>query len=239
MSALRWLPWLLAAVALTTFPVVLGGSGVLLALIWFVVLLAYRWLVGGQQPRGRLVANIVFGALCFLAGFEGGWYVLPAVLAFAYGDWRGVDSVTRVPARLWQGPLALTLAAAFAGWLAIVVVLFAPLYAMASSTVAPGLAPAPGITGTVNLVDLGLRPQAGLLLGSLAVLFALAVAAAVLFERSHSRAARRLLVAIAVLLASVVLIGAWTIGPWLLPSLALLLAAIGTTRGLAPTDTAS
>lgn len=84
----RWLPWALSAGALVLF-VAISPSGFLLAGGWALVILVARVLAGVASSRdGRLAVDAIFTVVCILAAFEGGWYLIPAAVAFIVADRR-------------------------------------------------------------------------------------------------------------------------------------------------------
>jgi hypothetical protein len=87
-----WLPWLLAEASLGWVEAQFWPDGALwLIVLWTAVLLVFRGMVSRTgERRERLLIDLVFGGLCVLAVFEGGWYVLPAVAAFALCDAAGL-----------------------------------------------------------------------------------------------------------------------------------------------------
>jgi len=91
---IRALPWLLAIAALV---IALVGSGFViwpLVLIWFGVL-ALVWFVGGAlvpTRTVRIVAGILLLPVLFLLAFEGGWWLIPANLA-----WLAIEIADRGP----------------------------------------------------------------------------------------------------------------------------------------------
>jgi len=86
-TILRWLPWALVAAALTLFLVIPGVNGPVLLLAWGGIMGLYRYGVAVlPDRRSRLVVDGFCAFACLLAAFEGGWYLLPAVLAFSIED---------------------------------------------------------------------------------------------------------------------------------------------------------
>jgi hypothetical protein len=81
---IRAVPWYLAIAALV---IALVGSGFViwpLVLIWLGVL-ALAWFVGGAMVptrAARIVAGILLLPVLFLLAFEGGWWLIPADLAW-------------------------------------------------------------------------------------------------------------------------------------------------------------
>jgi len=233
---LRWLPWLVAMSLLATFPAVVGWFGVVLMTGWALVLLGYRAAVSLATTRtGRLLIDGLFAALCLVTAFEGGWYLLPAVTLFALGDALGVPASS--PLR-WRGPAAESvagIAAAVLGWTLLLVFLFGPVYATQTATIGPNGAVA-SPPRTVSLVEVGLEPRAGLALALAAVLFGLVFAGAVVHARTGRRSARAAVGLATIALVVLALLGAATIGPWLLP--AIILAVLAWALGGRPGSTA-
>jgi len=89
----RWLPWLLAVAALALFAVIPDSAGLLLAVVWSGAILAWRGVAGAlPDPRSRVWLDLfVMLGLC-MAAFEGGWYLLPAGVAFLLNDRTGFGS---------------------------------------------------------------------------------------------------------------------------------------------------
>jgi hypothetical protein len=91
----RAIPWLLALVGLA---IPLVGSGFVLWLIvvvWLCVLAAC-WVIGRLIPmtrRARIVAAIVLLPVLFLLAWEGGWWLIPADVA-----WLAIALADRGPA---------------------------------------------------------------------------------------------------------------------------------------------
>jgi hypothetical protein len=91
---IRAVPWSLAIAALV---IALVGSGFViwpLVLIWFGVL-ALVWFVGGAlvpTRTARIVAGILLLPVLFLLAFEGGWWLIPADLA-----WLAIEIADRGP----------------------------------------------------------------------------------------------------------------------------------------------
>ena len=222
---LRWLPWLVAAGLLDTFPVVVGWFGVVLLTGWAFILLGYRAAVSLATTRaGRLLIDGLFAALCLVAAFEGGWYLLPAVGLFALGDALGVPAAS--PPR-WHGPAAESvagIAAAVLGWTMLLVFLTGPLYTTQTATIGPNGAIA-SPPSTVSLVEVGLEPRAGLVLVLAAVLFGFVLAGAIVHARTARREARAAVGLATIALAILAVLGAFTVGLWLMPGIGLAVLA--------------
>jgi len=81
---IRLLPWGLALAGLAILLVVSGFVVWPLVLIWLCVL-AGCWVVGRMYPwtrRTRIVVGLALLPLLFLLVFEGGWWLIPADLAW-------------------------------------------------------------------------------------------------------------------------------------------------------------
>jgi hypothetical protein len=80
----RMIPWLLALAGLGILLVVTGFKVWLLVLIWFLALaLLWGWSRGVKTTRrSRIVGALVLLPILFLLAFEGGWWLIPADLAW-------------------------------------------------------------------------------------------------------------------------------------------------------------
>jgi hypothetical protein len=103
----RAVPWILALLGLA-FP--LAGSGLSiwpLVAVWL-ILLGVVWLVGRfVLPRDRLLrVGLGVGVLpvLFLTFWEGGWWLIPADLAWLLIEWRDRGQPDRLPAAVRPGP---------------------------------------------------------------------------------------------------------------------------------------
>jgi hypothetical protein len=120
-SVAQWslVPWVLALGAFAVFIVAVGPFGLALATWWGVFLVVTRVEVALQRDRvSRIAIDAVFAAVAFLGGFEGGWYLLPAIGVFAVMDWRADRDTAMDPsARVRLGYLygAASLAAVLVG----------------------------------------------------------------------------------------------------------------------------
>lgn len=96
--SVRAVPWLLALVGLAVPMIGSGFIGWPLAALWLVVL-ALVWIVGRRDAGTRelrMVTAVVLLPVLFLLGWEGGWWLIPADLAwlvieFADRDEAGVS----------------------------------------------------------------------------------------------------------------------------------------------------
>lgn len=86
--------------ALAAYPLVFGVPGFINSAVWAIIVGGYRLLLTPASRFERLAIDVVFGIACFLTVFEGGWYLLPAVVLFALGDSRPSEGVTERAASL-------------------------------------------------------------------------------------------------------------------------------------------
>ena len=96
--SLRAVPWLLALVGLAIPMIGSGFIGWPFAALWLVVL-ALAWIVGRRDPGTRelrLTTAVVLLPVLFLLGWEGGWWLIPADLAWLVIEFvdRGETAVT-------------------------------------------------------------------------------------------------------------------------------------------------
>ena len=92
----RWTPWALLLAALGLFLFIPDANGLAVAAIWGLIIVASRVGIGLLPDRtARLWADSLLAFVCLLAGYEGGWYLLPAVIAFAIQDWQAGDMLQR------------------------------------------------------------------------------------------------------------------------------------------------
>ncbi len=90
---------MLAAASLVLFQRI-SPAGPVLAGAWALVILLIRGITVTFAARStRLAMTTTFAGLCFLAGFEGGWYLLPACIGFAFADWRSAGPATQQTGR--------------------------------------------------------------------------------------------------------------------------------------------
>jgi len=222
-DVIRWLPWALTAGALALF-LAISPSGFLLAGGWALVILVARVLAGVAGSReGRLTVDAIFTVVCILAAFEGGWYLIPAAVAFIVAD-RRPSTAAQVPI---VGPgleLVAGIMAAVVGWLALAIVAWGPLYETRSSTVTPGGA-LESTTAVLNLAAVGISNRTIVVLVGTAILLAVIAVGAILHVRFRVRWAHWAVGLAAIGLAAVSVLGAFSIGPFLVPALGLALLA--------------
>ena len=230
-DVIRWLPWALSAGALALF-LAISPSGFLLAGGWALVILVARVLAGVAGSReGRLTVDAIFTVVCILAAFEGGWYLIPAALAFIVAD-RRPSPAAQVPV---VGPgleLVAGIMAAVVGWLALAIIAWGPLYESRSSTVTPAGA-LESTTAVLNLAAVGISNRTVVVLVGTAILLAVIAVGAIFHVRFRVRWAHWAVGLAAIGLAAVSVLGAFSIGPFLVPALGLALLAWWAGRDIA------
>jgi len=88
-QVIRWLPTSLAVIALGLFLIAPAVNGPLLVLGWGIVLSLYRYIATAAPDRAsRALVDAGFLVICTLAAFEGGWFLLPAGVAYLVRDLR-------------------------------------------------------------------------------------------------------------------------------------------------------
>ncbi len=97
---IRSVPWLIAAASLG-IPLLAGGfAGWPYVLLWG-ILLVVPWIVTREQPasrRERIVLPVFLLPALLVLGFVGGWYLIPADVAWLlieFGDRRDTRGVPR------------------------------------------------------------------------------------------------------------------------------------------------
>ena len=233
---LPWLPWLLAEATLVWLEAQHWPDGGLwLLLIWTVVLLLYRTALAPTSRRGvRVFGDVVFAGLCMLAVFEGGWYLLPTVVAFAACDAAGLTiELPSLPGDAAGHEVGAAIASTLLGGAGLGIAVSGPIYSTATSTVS-----ANGVVVTsgpqLGLLQAGLSPQTAVLLVATAVLFGLVTLVALLHVRTGGVDAWRVLVAVTALLVVLVVLGLPTLGFWLGPGGAFGLTAVRAGRRVQP-----
>lgn len=97
--AVRAIPWLLACVGLAVPMIGSGFIGWPLTLVWLVVL-GVVWVIGRRDSGTRelrLTAAVLLLPLLFLLGWEGGWWLIPADLAWLVIEFADGPVLTRLP----------------------------------------------------------------------------------------------------------------------------------------------
>jgi hypothetical protein len=234
---LPWLPWLVAEGTLGFLQAQLWPDGGLwLLLLWTAVLFAYRAAIAQISHRSlRLVGDLVFGGLCALAVFEGGWYLLPTVVAFAACDAGGVSiTLPSLADDRERHGLGAAVAATLLGWVALAVFVSGPLYTSATATVDANGVVVNSPPIQASLLQVGLAPQTATLLVAIALLFGLVTVSTAVYVRTRRREAWRALVALTALLVVLAILGSMTVGLWLIPGVALALVAVRLSRPVQP-----
>ena len=95
---IRTVPWLIAAASLG-IPLLAGGfAGWPYVVLWGILLIV-PWIVTRDQPesrRERIVLPVFLLPVLFVLGFLGGWYLIPADVAWLlieFGDKRDKDGL--------------------------------------------------------------------------------------------------------------------------------------------------
>ncbi len=96
---IRTVPWLIAAASLG-IPLLAGGfAGWPYVVLWG-VLLSVPWIVTREQPasrRERMVLPAFLLPVLLVLGFIGGWYVIPADVAWLLIEFGDSDGRTGLP----------------------------------------------------------------------------------------------------------------------------------------------
>lgn len=141
----RWLAPALVVGALILFLLAPRANGPLLVLLWTGAILGYRYAVGLMRGAGERVAiGAVMLASCLILGFEGGWFLVPAVLAYLARDRREPPDSRPFRPRRYS---IVAAAAASWGWSILAIVVGARIEATAGAVVSAG--------------DAALHPSAG------------------------------------------------------------------------------
>ena len=119
-TALRVAAWSLAIGALALLLIAPNANGPLLILVWAIALTIYRSVASVATGRGlRVGVGVAFLWLCFIGAFWGGWFLIPAGVAFVLHDartqGRGVDP------RLLGAEVVAAAASAVSGLIALAV----------------------------------------------------------------------------------------------------------------------
>jgi hypothetical protein len=100
---IRTVPWLLAAAGLGIPLLVSGFAGWPYVVLW-VILLIVPWIVTRDRPadrRDRMILPAFLLPILFLLGFIGGWYLIPADVAWLlieFAEGRGRTGLPRTAA---------------------------------------------------------------------------------------------------------------------------------------------
>jgi len=210
------IPWGVALIAIVIFSSWLGPSGILYALGWTLAVVVYRGAAGGQSRSGRMRIDALAGVVCILTVYLGGWYLLPAVIAFGLVDLSALGSPTpRFRAGGTTEVLAAT-ATVFANIVALLVLTTAGIYSSTSSSVAADGTVTNAPSQTIGFV--ATNGTRGVAIMALIILFTVAVGAGSLVHFGLDRRVGHVLVGVGALgLLILTLAGALSIGIWLFP----------------------
>ena len=93
----EWLAPGLAVIALFLFAIAPNADGPILVFGWSVALIVFRCCAGLMRTRaGRVAIDAAMGGLCVLAAFEGGWFLLPCVVAYTLIDLRRTSDISAI-----------------------------------------------------------------------------------------------------------------------------------------------
>jgi hypothetical protein len=98
---IRAVPWLLAAAGLG-IPLLAGGFAGWPYILMWAILLIVPWIVTRDQPesrRERMVLPVFLLPLLFVLGFIGGWYLIPADVAWLLIEFAERHDTDGVPRR--------------------------------------------------------------------------------------------------------------------------------------------
>jgi hypothetical protein len=99
---IRTVPWLLTVAGLG-IPLLVGGFAGWPYVVLWVILLIVPWIVTREQPadrRERMKLPAFLLPVLFVFGFLGGWYLIPADIAWLlieFADGRGRNALPRTP----------------------------------------------------------------------------------------------------------------------------------------------
>jgi hypothetical protein len=228
-------PWAILLVALgwLGFLSLPHGPTLLIVLTpaWLLVVGLERKVVDGLRSRAqRVAADIGLGLFCVLLLSLGGLWVLPAVVAFAMVDL--IDGRTRdTGSAVATSRIGLILGAgtALAIVATLVLVLYAPLYSTAGTSISSS-----GVItetqGRASLAEVGFPLALGLLIVGLAG----AVLFGAILEAQRAPGGRLMIGFVAASLATLAILGGFSIGLFLVPAAvmaALTFAASGGRHG--------
>jgi hypothetical protein len=235
----RLLPWLIAEAALVLLEAILWPEGgVWMLMIWNAILAMVRAAVAQTAARrNKLTVDVAFAILCFMAAWEGGWYLLPAAVAFGVVD-AVVKPAPPIDPRELPGEQVAAAASAILGWLAIGVFISGPLYSSASTTLLPDGSTATSHSPASPLV-VGPSTQSIVVLGVAVLLFAATWLFASLDGRRHSPLAYTGLATTTMALTALAILGAMSVGLFLAPGVALALVALWLAHSARQSSTAT
>lgn len=224
-ALLRVLGWVLAVVSLGLLLVAPNANGPLLVLVWSLAVAAFRYLtsiIAGRTPRFVLGAAFLWG--CFLGAFWGGWFLIPAGVAFLVADWR--SEARGVDPRLLTVEVLAAVAAAVSGLLALALLVAAQ---PGASIRGPANVAPDGTPIYENLADIAASGPPTDRLDLAVVIAAVLCGVLVLAAATHARTSRRLaflaMCASVVGLATFAGLASLSAGWWFIPAVALGVAA--------------
>lgn len=229
----RWLGPALAVGGLIVFLLAPDVNGPLLVLLWTATILGYRYAVGLMaRPAERVTIDGVMLVACLVLGFQGGWYFVPAVVAFAARDARA-----RVGTPGWSPTAYTILAAAAAAWgWSVLAVVVSGRQAADIPTVPSGSAPAFGGTAA-DLAQAGLRDGRFETVVIVTTLLLGAILLGSLLRQAVRGRAPVALMALGIFgVLAVAAAGFFTVGPYLLPSVGLALVALWRAHAAPPAN---
>jgi hypothetical protein len=216
----RWVPFVLLALACGVFLIAPDVNGPLLIAAWLVVFGIERAVAASIATRdARVALDAILLIGCVLAAFEGGWYLVPSAIAFLWID-RRPTSPTGTPINRVDRETVAGLGAGAAGLAGLVAVLLAPLWTSATSTIGTG-----GVLDAVaqpsNLLAVGLLPRTAIFFVAAALLSGVIAGSALAHARRGGRTPSRILGLSVIGLGAVAVLGAFTVGLFLLPAVGL------------------
>lgn len=230
----RLVPWVVALIPL----LVLWQTtvGLIAGVVWIAVIASFRLAGRGRDRAARLGHDAILLICCVAAFILGGLYFAPAAVAFWLLDLSGpgataahvlTDVRPRRPTSVYFG-----LAACFVGIAGIAAFLFLPTYTSASSSTTSGIS----TVSTRTVLQIGLEPQAIVVLTLICVLFAVVAVSSVVPIRRQRLKPMLLGSAVLGLLVATIL-GGFSVGIFIAPGV--LLAFVTFTVALVERDNAT
>jgi hypothetical protein len=216
----RLVPFVLFALACAAFLIAPGIDGPALVVVWLLIFGIERAVVAMATTRdARLAMDAILLVGCLLAAFEGGWYLVPSAVAFLWIDRRSVSPSGPTMNRVDHETIA-GIAAGLGGLAGVAAILVAPMWMTASSAIGAG-GVLDGAAQPGNLLGVGLLPRTTIFLGAATILSIIVAGSAVVHGRRGGRTPSRVLGLSVVGLAAIAVLGAFTVGVFLLPAVAL------------------
>lgn len=213
--------WLLAALALALLLVAPNANGPFLVLVWGVALAGFRYVASMTPDRApRLILGATFVWASFLGAFWGGWFLIPAGIAFLVMDWRAV--ARGIDPRLLAADVLAAAASAVSGLVALALLVESQ---SGARTRGPANVAPDGTPVYENLADLAaMGPPTDwldLVVVLAAVLCGILIVAAVVHAQNGSRLAFLAMCASVLGLATFAGLASLSAGWWFMPSIAL------------------